>query len=104
MKKLIEGIFQSSKNCFRGGPKTVTVNLTFMLHIFQIFALYLPNFPNASTELTCSLCDSQNENRGRNFKSQYALIVHLGSKHNVIVDFADETLGAQLQQYSVYKN
>lgn len=71
---------------------------------FQISAAYMSNYPNGSSELTCSICNSRGEDRGRVYKSFYAIIVHLGSRHNCILDFADETLRSQLLTFNVYKN
>jgi hypothetical protein len=62
------------------------------------------NYPNGSNELTCSVCNSRGEDSGRVYKSFYAIIVHLGSKHNCVLDFADEALRAQLHSFNVFKN
>lgn len=71
---------------------------------FQISAAYMSNYPSGSTELTCSVCSSRGQEAGKVYKSFYAIIVHLGSRHNCILDFAEEPLKAQLLNFNVYKN
>jgi hypothetical protein len=62
------------------------------------------NFPSGSGELVCSICQSRGEDSGRAYKSFYAIIVHLGSKHNCILDFAEGALKEQLHTFNVFKN
>jgi hypothetical protein len=59
---------------------------------------------NSASEL-CFLCASQPGSQNKDPKKYryLSLLVHLGSKHNCILDFAGSALLEQLQSFNVYR-
>jgi hypothetical protein len=70
----------------------------------EIANTYLSGVSSSSDEF-CFLCSSQPGGKNKELKKYryLSLLVHLGSKHNCILDFAGPDLLQQLQGFNVYK-
>ena len=94
--------------CKSGPPKHFLNISAYKQHLVThyrelIIQEYKKNYPSQWTELACLLCADIEGLPNKPFPKQTGLIWHLGSKHNLILDYATNDILQQLKQYNLTK-
>ena len=93
----------------KSGPPKFFLNITaYKQHLVThykefIIQEYKKNYPSLWTESACLFCVNIEGLPNKPFPNQNGLIWHLGSKHNLILDYATNDILQQLKNYNVTK-